>query len=334
MQRHGVPKCSIQGVSYGTGTTEIGKAYRLRHNLPIEEELPPRLGEPKTPNVNFRDPDPADKARPHLGKVLSDAGHPRHQNVHEFFLSLALNHEVLPEVHDGQMYLSASNPDEAALVYAAQHFGRGFHERHMQEVGVKVDGQDNRFTILHNLEFASARARSSVIVRQPDGTIMLFTKGADNKIKARLSPDARVNPPEVLLATMRHLSEFVDDGLRTLLCGQRVIPEAEYAAWAAKMHKAEIALQAAMEHPNIVKIYDLCYIQDGDMLQDMQFRGKINIVMELVGGVSRRRPSPRRPRLRPPPPPLVVLIVVILLLLVTVVLVLVVIIHRGSARFY
>lgn len=38
-----------------------------------------------------------------------------------------------------------------------------------------------------------------------------------------------------------------------------------------------------MEHPNIVKIYDLCYVKDDDP-GSPQFRGKINIVMELVSG--------------------------------------------------
>ena len=140
------------------------------------------------------------------------------------------------------MFLSASNPDEAALVYAAQHFDRRFHERKMDDVRVSVEGVEQSFTVLHNLEFSSKRARSSVIVRYADGTIMLFTKGADNVVKKRLSADTHVNPPDVYSATMAHLDEYVNDGLRTLLVGQRKIPEAEYGPWAKKMHAAEIAL--------------------------------------------------------------------------------------------
>ena len=275
-------KCSIQGISYGLGTTEIGRAYRERNNMPVEAEVPPLPGDKQTPNVNFRDPDPSDRSRPSLSKVISDPGNPRHQGVHDFFLSLSLNHEVpsgtsppticymsrhpphplalvqqtplppppptswadqvLPEKRDGQTFLSASNPDEAALVYAAQHFDRRFHERKMDDVRVSVEGVEQSFTVLHNLEFSSKRARSSVIVRYADGTIMIFTKGADNVVKKRLSADTHVNPPDVYQATMAHLDEYVNDGLRTLLVGQRKIPDAEYEPWAAKMHAAEIAL--------------------------------------------------------------------------------------------
>mmetsp|Transcript_72226 Transcript_72226/g.205331 ORF Transcript_72226/g.205331 Transcript_72226/m.205331 type:complete len:604 (+) Transcript_72226:2201-4012(+) len=71
---------------------------------------------------------------------------------------------------------------------------------------------------------------------------MIFTKGADNVVKKRLSADTHVNPPDVYQATMAHLDEYVNDGLRTLLVGQRKIPDAEYEPWAAKMHAAEIAL--------------------------------------------------------------------------------------------
>mmetsp|Transcript_72226 Transcript_72226/g.205334 ORF Transcript_72226/g.205334 Transcript_72226/m.205334 type:complete len:153 (+) Transcript_72226:1697-2155(+) len=148
-------KCSIQGISYGLGTTEIGRAYRERNNMPVEAEVPPLPGDKQTPNVNFRDPDPSDRSRPSLSKVISDPGNPRHQGVHDFFLSLSLNHEVLPEKRDGQTFLSASNPDEAALVYAAQHFDRRFHERKMDDVRVSVEGVEQSFTVLHNLEFSS-----------------------------------------------------------------------------------------------------------------------------------------------------------------------------------
>ena len=49
-------KCSINGISYGKGNTEIGRAYRLRNNLPIEDEPLPDPADPVTPNVNFVDP--------------------------------------------------------------------------------------------------------------------------------------------------------------------------------------------------------------------------------------------------------------------------------------
>jgi len=232
-------KCSIAGVSYGQGTTEIGRAFRFRNNLPIPAEPVRSPDDPKTPNVNFVDPE--------MSAILADKSHPRAQRTHEFFLSLALNHEVMPEDGpDGQVILSASNPDEAALVYAAKHCGRAFFKRvraKQEEVTLNIEGEDVAFTILHNLEFSSERKRSSVIVRMADGSLMLFTKGADNVILDLLDKDPAVNDPAMLEATKAHLDEYVNDGLRTLLVAQAVLPEARYRAWAEGMHAADIVLE-------------------------------------------------------------------------------------------
>jgi magnesium-transporting ATPase (P-type) len=230
-------KCSIGGVSYGLGTTEIGRAYRARHNLPIPAEPVRPPGEPATPYVNFVDPE--------IAAVLRDKHHPAAQRVHEFFLSLALNHEVMPETVQAEVVLSASNPDEAALVYAAKHCGRSFYKRvraEEEEATVAVEGRDVTYTILHNFEFSSDRKRSSVVVRMADGSLVLYCKGADNVILGLLSKDPKVNAPALLAATQAHLTEYVNDGLRTLLVAQATVPPAKYAAWAPSMHAADVAL--------------------------------------------------------------------------------------------
>ena len=182
-------KCSIAGVSYGLGSTEIGRAYRKRHGLPIppEEATPPAADGGKsdgkksaTPHVNFVDPA--------IDRVLENPKHPHAEGVNAFFLSLALNHEVMPEEShggggsDALPILSASNPDEAALVYAARHCGMAFTKRARsthEEVTLRVHGVDATFILLHNLEFSSTRKRSSVVVKRTDGSYVLYTKGAD-----------------------------------------------------------------------------------------------------------------------------------------------------------
>jgi phospholipid-translocating P-type ATPase (flippase) len=230
-------KCSIGGISYGLGTTEIGRAYRARNNMPIPPEPVKPADEPNTPYVNFVDPT--------MSAILKDKGHPRAQAVHEFFLSLALNHEVMPEENNGEIILSASNPDEAALVYAAKHCGRSFFKRvrtEHEELTLAIEAENVTFTLLHNLEFSSERKRSSVIVKMVDGTILLFCKGADNIILELLSKDPKINDPEIVATTKNHLLEYVNDGLRTLLLAQVEIPKAKYEAWAKRMHEADIAL--------------------------------------------------------------------------------------------
>ena len=84
----------------------------------------------------------------------------------------------------------ASSPDEAALVIAAKVFGFFFHYRAPATVavrepvpydaagpsaGAQVD-VDAEYTILAVLEFNSTRKRQSVVVCQPDGSILLQCK--------------------------------------------------------------------------------------------------------------------------------------------------------------
>ena len=264
-------KCSIDGTSYGLGTTEIGRAYRARNNLPIPKEPVRPADEPATPYVNFVDPA--------ISVVLNDEDHPKLQGVHEFFLSLALNHEVMPEESNGETILSAANPDEAALVYAAQHCRRGFHKRvrgTSEEITINIEGRDVTFTLLHNLEFSSDRKRSSVVVRMNDGEIMLFTKGADNVMLPLLATDPAVNDPQLVEETKKHLMEYVNDGLRTLLVAQVEIPKAKYEAWASNMHAADIALENRQE---------LRELAMAEIEQDLKLMGATAIEDKLQDGV-------------------------------------------------
>ena len=45
-----------------------------------------------------------------------------------------------------------------------------------------------KFKLLNVIEFDSARKRMSVIVRKPDGKILIVCKGADSIIEKRLKP--------------------------------------------------------------------------------------------------------------------------------------------------
>ncbi|CAM9436840.1 unnamed protein product, partial [Scytosiphon promiscuus] len=124
-------KCSIGGQMFGLGTTEIGLNYRLRNHLPVPTvpSLPP--GAKQTPHVNFIDPE--------FARVVENKAHPTHAAAAEFYLHLALNHEVQPEQQsDGSVVYSASNPDEGALIYAASHFGHRFLRRDGKDVMVAI----------------------------------------------------------------------------------------------------------------------------------------------------------------------------------------------------
>ncbi len=79
---------------------------------------------------------------------------------------------------------------------------------------VKAEGQEQRYQLLHVLEFSSERKRMSVIVRTPAGRVKLLCKGADTVIYERLGGEQAA----VRRQTTAHLEQFARDGLRTLCC--------------------------------------------------------------------------------------------------------------------
>lgn len=81
-----LPGCSIRGQTFGLGTTEIGLNYRKRNGLPVPLVPPMPPGAKQTMQVNFVDPE--------FTRVMENAAHPLHDATLEFYLHLALNHEV------------------------------------------------------------------------------------------------------------------------------------------------------------------------------------------------------------------------------------------------
>ena len=100
---------------------------------------------------------------------------------------------------------------------------------------VEVCGIEERFEVLQSFEFDSDRKRMSVIVKEKDGTIKLYIKGADTKIRERLS----VTNPQIFQEKIeRDISEFSKLGLRTLLVAMRIIEPSQYAEVEEKVIKA------------------------------------------------------------------------------------------------
>ena len=69
------------------------------------------------------------------------------------------------------------------------------------------------FRVLCTIAFTSTRKRMSVIVKTPDGKILLMTKGADNIVGGRSKAFMDSNKEDV----DHHLRLFSEDGLRTLM---------------------------------------------------------------------------------------------------------------------
>lgn len=71
----------------------------------------------------------------------------------------------------------------------------------------------------------------SVIVRDPEGCLLLFCKGADDVIFERLN-EKNDNFKSI---TRQHMNEYGEAGLRTLAVAFRELEENEYAQWQVMM---------------------------------------------------------------------------------------------------
>ncbi|RHZ26655.1 hypothetical protein DYB37_010399 [Aphanomyces astaci] len=277
-------KCSINGVSYGLGTTEIGMFFTK-----IPTFLLCFL-----PYVNFHDP----KLHQKLTDIPLNSSTNALTNEAEFFLHLAICHTVIPEQAtdkhgDAVLRYSASSPDEQALVSAAKFFGFAFESRGLGVARVRVTNKSLQqdpsasselweFKVLDVLEFNSDRKRMSCVVQDPNGAFMLLTKGADNVITPLLAND---NDADVVAATLEQLQTFADDGLRTLTIAKKVIPTAYYHQW-TKRYKAACASLDQIDkrkngHPNDI---DACMVE---MEQDLVLLGATAIEDKLQDNVPR-----------------------------------------------
>ena len=83
-------KCSIAGVSYGKGTTEMGLARLKRLGLPLPEGGAKEGAQSANKVVNFEGPE--------LHAALNgESGEDQKRKCRDFFLHLALCHTVVAE---------------------------------------------------------------------------------------------------------------------------------------------------------------------------------------------------------------------------------------------
>ena len=274
-------KCSVNGVAYGRGTTEIGRA-RLertgmlpnadesttaasggvsgvsrggsssdsRRELSVSEcsaaaasSRPGPFGALPDEQVSFDGPEL-------YAGLRGEQGDEQQVKLRDFVTLLALCHTVVVEEIDGAKRLSASSPDEAALVAAAKYLGIEFVEKQHGIVTLRdsmgdgteagkpqgrsehlLEGEMRTYEMLEVLEFTSARKRMSVVVREagPSGRIKLLTKGADNIMLPLLAPESEAMRSK----TEGHLEDHANDGLRTLVVAEKVLDPIMYAEWSS-----------------------------------------------------------------------------------------------------
>ncbi|KAF7303863.1 P-type phospholipid transporter [Mycena indigotica] len=249
-------KCSVNGVAYGEGVTEAqrGAATRAGKADTVDpEELDAKLAGLKqnmitTMERGWANPylrtDKLTLVSPALANNLADQSSADKPHLIQFFRALSLCHTVLSERQGGtfdddkssiKLEYKAESPDEAALVAAARDVGFAFVNKGREMVEISVLGVTERWTLLRVLEFNSTRKRMSCIYRSPEGKIVMFSKGADSVMYARLASDH----DQVLKdATQRDMEVFANSGLRTLCVAWRILTQDEYAQWSRTYEEA------------------------------------------------------------------------------------------------
>ncbi|XP_056299898.1 phospholipid-transporting ATPase ID isoform X2 [Pseudoliparis swirei] len=246
-------KCSINGQTYGEGTDPLGpRPKRLDFTLfnPLAD-----------PDFCFYDDTLLESVK------VGDA------HAHTFFRLLSLCHTVMSEEKsEGELVYKAQSPDEGALVTAARNFGFVFRSRTPGTITTTEMGRPVTYTLLAILDFNNIRKRMSVIVRNPEGRIRLYCKGADTVLLERLHPCNQ----ELMNVTSDHLNEYAADGLRTLALAYRDLSEDEWEAWSESHRCADKASNCREDR--VAAAYE-------QIEQDMMLLGATAIEDKLQEGV-------------------------------------------------
>ncbi|XP_048666629.1 phospholipid-transporting ATPase IK [Marmota marmota marmota] len=191
--------------------------------------------------------------------------------VREFWRLLAICHTVMVHQSDNQLVYQAASPDEEALVTAARNFGYVFLSRTQDTITVMELGEERVYQVLAMMDFNSVRKRMSVLVRNPEGSIRLYTKGADTVILERLHKrgDMEMTTEEVLFA-------FAEETLRTLCLAYRKVKEEAYEEW--KPHHQQACLLLQNRAQALHDVYE-------QMEQKLQLLGVTAIEDKLQDGV-------------------------------------------------
>ncbi|KAM4595971.1 phospholipid-transporting ATPase IC-like, partial [Polymixia lowei] len=193
-------------------------------------------------------------------------------NSRQFFTALALCHTVMAEWRNEALAYQAASPDEEALVGAARELGWVFFARRRDSVTICELGVTKEYQLLALLDFTSKRRRMSILVREPEGGIKLFCKGADIVILERLQRDCPYQD-----STERALESFAQACLRTLCVAVRSVPETLWERWRNTLAGSADAMTCERDSL-LEELYD-------DMERELQLLGVTAIEDRLQEGV-------------------------------------------------
>jgi len=240
-------KMSVYGVRYGKGISSIARANWEILGREIPKDIldgEEKAQENAVKHVAFYCPRYEADMATHS---------PQRVRIQGFFRALAICHDAEiehdPLTPDEPARLSTANPDDEALICAADYFGFKFVER-TENSFLKIENRYSRMTnnveeveCLHIFDWNAKRKRMSALVKDPvTGVITLYCKGADSVIIPLL---AETKGDEAAVVRMIGLDQekFLEEGLRCLYVASRIIKDDFYKVWSKKYNSARVDLR-------------------------------------------------------------------------------------------
>ncbi|XP_058593764.1 probable phospholipid-transporting ATPase IM isoform X10 [Neofelis nebulosa] len=251
-------KCSINGKIYGEADDDMGqKTDMTKKNEPVDFAVNPQ----------------ADRTCQFSDHRLMESIKLGDSKVYEFLRVLALCHTVMSEENSaGQLIYQVQSPDEGALVTAARNLGFIFKSRTSETITIEELGTLVTYQLLAFLDFNNIRKRMSVIVRNPEGQIKLYSKGADTVLFEKLHPSNE----DLLTLTTDHLSEFAGEGLRTLAIAYRDLDDKYFKEWHKMLEDANTLIDERDER--VAGLYE-------EIERDLMLLGATAVEDKLQEGV-------------------------------------------------
>jgi phospholipid-translocating ATPase len=169
--------------------------------------------------------------------ILSD-------EIKHFMLALTLCHTVQADkienakADEPRYTYQSSSPDENALCEAMARYGVVYKGKDGEYMELEVSRKDERFKLLHVLDFDTTRKRMSVIVEDSEEKIWMFCKGADSSVM----PLCTEGKEYVRDETRTHIDSYAKVGLRTLCIASRQLTHEEYETIDQKLDEAQKAI--------------------------------------------------------------------------------------------
>ena len=174
--------------------------------------------------------------------------------IEHFWTALSLCHTCTVEINekDIEEYICVS-PDSIELVKAAKAQGWEYEESGNPNVKiVKVgdfDPNKKKFEKLQIIEFNSDRKRETIIVKTPEGKIIMYCKGADSIIEKRLSNKTN---SQILKQSKYYVDKFSAQGLRTLFIAMKIMSNREYTIFEKELNESMMSLEDKDKKVNAV----------------------------------------------------------------------------------